>query len=439
MLQLNPNEVIRLNKLINNSLETINDDLLYLKNKYLDTDKIEQLEIDNLNKYVEKISNGTSFLNNIINELVKATGESIDSLLSANHSLNYFDNALLNYYASKINNNESNSNLESLDLCYSKDDRVDYHCQKQNFVEYANNFFNNFNPEKYGLYRDKVINDLVYVYEKRGATEAYAVMRALENNCPKNYKEYDFKPTKQKHSNGYYDYNSSTIDNYQTNSEMVNVNGYEYEIAQVLPKDCTETEFLAYNFAKANIINTMRTLPNKYLELCSQGNANVITLTCSRNAMNNNGNWSGYYKPSAALNGKTNMITIDIRGSFNDNDFYTQDTLIHEMGHKFDDMIYSKNIIDWIFGRITYTGGSSEWENAYKKYASVLSSINLGGYTTYPNVNEFFGDVVVAYFKKPEMLKIMCPEVYDLVNKMLGGEYGYSYGDKIIPILNAVN
>lgn len=439
MLQLNPNEVIRLNKLISNSLDTIQNNILYLKKKYSNTDKIEQLDIKNLDKYVTKINNGTLFLDKIINELVQATGESIDKLLNANHTLNYFDNKLIEYYASKINNNESNTNLEAIDLCYSKDSRVDNYCQKQNFIDYVNKYFNDFDANKYGLTKEQIVNDLIYVYEKRGSTEAYAVMRAVTNNSPRNYHEYNFKPTNQKHSNGYYDYNNSTIDKYQTNSETINVNGYEYEIAQVLPRDCTDTEMLAYNFGKANIINTMRTLPNKFLEICSKGNANVITLTCDRGAMNNNGNWSGYYKPSTLLSNKNNMITIDIRGSFNDNNFYTQDTLIHEMGHKFDDMIYNKNIIDYIFGRTSYTGTSNDWEKAYKQYGNVVSSLNLGGYMTYPNVNEFFGDAIVMYFKEPRMMKTMCPEAYLLINNMLGGEYGYSYSDKMINILNVTS
>ena len=435
MLQLNPNEVIRISKLINTSLDNIKNNLLNLKNKYGNT----TVNIDDLNKLVDQIYNGTTFLDRITNELVEATGESLDKLLSANHTLNYFDNKLLAYYANNINNNASQTKLDNIDLCYSKDDRLTNYCQRQNFIEYTESFFEKFNPEKYGLDKDTVINDLLFVYNTRGASEANAIMNALANNAPENYLEYDFHPTSQKYPNSHYDYNNSTINNYQTNSETVYVNGYEYEIAQVLPKDCTKTEFLAYNFGKANIINTMRTLPDKYLELCSKGNTNAITLVCNRDAMNNNANWSGYYKPSALFSNNTNTITIDIHGSFNDNEYYTQDTLIHEMGHKFDDMIYSKNIIDQIFGNITYTGTSNDWKNAFQKYRNVLSAINLGGYMSYPNVNEFFGDATVAYFKNPDLVKSMCPEVYNLMNNMLDGEYGYSYNDKIIHILNATS
>ena len=438
MLQLNPNEVLRINKLITESLNIIDENMIYLKKKYsTDTDTVEKLNITELDRLTNRIKNSTLFLDNIMDELEEATGENLDKLLSSNHSLNYFENKLINHYASNISNNSSKSKLDRIELCYSKDDKLTNFCQKQNFILYAKNYFHNFIPEEYGLDEETLINELVQVYDKRGANEAYSVMRALENNCPSNYHEYNFNPTNQIHDNNYYDFNKKNIGSFKTNSEIININGYKYEIVQVLPKDCTKVEEIAYNYGKANIINTMRTLPDKYLELCSKGNTNTITLTCDKVAMNNDANWSGYYKPSTLFGSNNSNITIDIHGSFTENTFYTQDTLIHEMGHKFDDMIYEKSIIDWLFGNTSYTKSSSKWSDAYEKYGHVLNSINAGGYTDYPNVCEFFGDATVAYFKEPNMLKAMCPEVYDLISNMLDGEYGYSYNDKILTILNA--
>ena len=437
MLQLSPNEVIRINRLINNSIDTIIENIKYLKIKYTDKPiELQNLDIDTLYKLTAKVKNNTLFLDDIINELIEATGESIDKLLESNHSLNYFETKLLTHYADNIDKEASKSKLEIIDLCYSKDEKLENLCQKKNFIEYINDYLKNFNPNEHGLTREEVINELIEVYDKRGSNEAYKIMKALENNRPDNYHEYNFRPSNQINNNNYYDFNNNTINNYQTNSEVINVNGYNYEFVQVLPKDCTNIERIAYNYGKANIINTMRTLPNKYLELCSKSN-NTVTLTCDRNAMNNNSNWSGYYKPSSLFGTNSNNITIDIHGSFTDNVFYTQDTLIHEMGHKFDDMIQSKSIVDWLFGRTSYTRANSEWDNAYKKYRNVLSSINSGGYMDYPNVNEFFGDAAVAYFKNPEIEKELCPEVYNLISNMLDGEYGYSYNEKIVSILSA--
>ena len=51
MLQINPNEVIRISKLIDNSLDTINSDIQYFKKKYINNpDELEKLDIDNLTK-----------------------------------------------------------------------------------------------------------------------------------------------------------------------------------------------------------------------------------------------------------------------------------------------------------------------------------------------------------------------------------------------------
>lgn len=438
MLQINPGEIIRINKLINNSLTIINENILYLKEKYKNNNtELETMKINNLENLSNQISNSTLFLDKIIKELEEATGETLNGLVKFKYSLSYYENKLLLHYANNINNNSSKEKLDIIDLCYGKDNKLTNYCQKKNFIEYFQRYFHSFNPADFGLDNDAFTNELLEIYDKRGPSEAYAIIHALENNQPKNYHEYSFNPGKQIHSNDYYDFNSKTINNYQTNSEIININGYNYEILQVLPKDCNNVERIAYNFGKANIINTMRTLPDKFLELCSKGNTNIITLTCNRDTMNNNANWSGYYKPTAFFGNDNNNITIDIHGSFNDNVFYTQDTLIHEMGHKFDDIIKSKSIIDWLFGTTSYTRSNSEWTNAYQKYNEVLNSINLSGYVEYPNVNEFYGDATVAYFKKPKMLKALCPEVYDLMNKMLDGEYGYSYSEKILTILNA--
>ena len=440
MLQLNPNEIIRLNKLINNSINTIDENILFFKTKYIDDpNKITELKINEIEKDTDSIKNSTLFLNNIINELVEATGEDIDKLMNANHSLNYFENRLVNYYAENINNNVSKNKLDLIELCYAKDEKINNLCKKHNFIEYLSTYFTKFKPEEYGLDKNTVITELVEIYDKRGASEAYSIMKALENNCPSNFHEYHFNPKSLINNYDYYDFNEKTIINFQSNSEIININGYNYEITQVLPKDCTKIERLAYDFGKANIINTMRTLPDKYLKLCQEGNSNTIILTFNKEAMNNNANWSGYYKPTSFMGTSNNNITIDIHGSFNYNEFYTQDTLIHEMGHKFDDVIHKKNVIDWLFGNTTYSKSSTEWNQAYKKYKDVLNTINIGGYVSYPNVNEFFGDATVAYFKDPDILKSMCPEVYELMNNVLDGEYGYSYNERLLAILNVSN
>lgn len=430
MLQINPSEFLRIGKLMNDSFDTIDINMRYLTKNNPKNEKINEL-----NKLITNIRNDTDFLFKIITELERATGENLDKLLSYKHNNSFYNNKLLTYYANLICNDKNNSSVETLKLLLENDEELSKYCQRQNFINNYTNYLRGFDPEKYGLTKEELEKEIITIYDTKGPSEAYSIMRALVNNAPSNYFEYNFNPKEQINNNNYYDYNKKTIDNYITNSEVININGYEYEIAQVLPKDCTNIEKLVYNFAKANTINTMRTLPDKYLELCTKGNSNTIILTCDTKAMNNDGNWSGYYKASSLFKKNTNMIVIDAHGSFNNNEYYTQDTIIHEMGHKFDDMIYSKNIIDKIFGKINYTASSDDWQEAFNKYKNVLNSINADGYENYPNVNEFFSDASVAYFKNPNAVKTLCPEVYNLMNKLLDGEYGYSYNDKISQIL----
>ena len=436
MLQINPSEIIRLKKLFDNSLDVINDNILFLQNEYINQNSEKLTQVEEIKKLVDILYEKTNFINKIINELENITGEEVNKLINKKYSMSFYEEKIANYYAKAICNNFNTNELDILALCYSKDDQLDNYCNRENFTKYFHGFLNNFDFNKYGLSKEEVEKELLYIFNKRGATEAHAVMRALVNNIPDNYLEYNFNPTKQIKSNKYYDYNSDIIDRYQTNSEIININGYDYEICQVLPKDCTNIEKVVYNYAKANTINTIRALPNNFIKTCAGGNSNAIILTCDKLAMNNEGNWSGYYKSSTFFGNDNNMIVLDAHGSLNNNEYYTQDTIIHEMGHKYDEMIYNKSIIDRLFGRKNYTSNSDEWNNAFKKYKNVVNSINTNGYETFPNVNEFYGDVMVAYFKSPDAMKTLCPEVYDLTNKMLEGEEGYTYQQKMVTILS---
>ena len=434
MLRINPSEFLRIGKLMKNSLTQILENI-----QYLQSNDNKNINIIELKKLITIVNNDIDFVDNIITEFEKATGEDIDKLLLGDYKSEFYKNKFLSYYANVLNNNGNSKAIETLEMCYETDDDLYKYIQRDKFISNYELYLKGFEPEKYGLTKEQVENELITIYDTKGSSEAFSIMRALVNNAPSNYFEYNFNPSDQINKNSYYDYNKKTINEYITNSEIININGYDYEIAQTLPKNCTNIEMLAYNFAKANTINTMRTLPNKYLELCAKGNSNNIILTCDTKAMNNAGNWAGYYKASSLFNKNTNMIVIDAHGSFNNNEYYTQNTVIHEMSHKFDDMMYSKNIIDKLFGKINYTNSDDKWENAFNKYKNVLNSINDNGYENYPNINEFFADASVAYFKNPQAVKNLCPEVYNLMNKMLDGEYGHSYSDKMSDILKVSN
>ena len=190
MLQINPNEIIKLKKLLDNSLDIISENIIFLKKEYLTPNSLDYYQIDEINKLVQSLYQDSDFINKIIKELETITGESINKLLSNNYSMSYYENEILNYYAKAICENYSSTELEILDLCYSKDDQLANYCNRESFIKYYKSYLNGIDFTKYNLTREQVEKELLYIYNKRGATEAHAVMRSLINNAPENYFEY---------------------------------------------------------------------------------------------------------------------------------------------------------------------------------------------------------------------------------------------------------
>ena len=97
MLQINPSEFLRLGRLMNNSLEIIDENVRYLKSNNQDSPELKELLT-----IITNIKNNTDFITNIINDFEKATGEDINKLLSHNYSDRYYNDKLLKYYANII-------------------------------------------------------------------------------------------------------------------------------------------------------------------------------------------------------------------------------------------------------------------------------------------------------------------------------------------------
>ena len=448
MLRVNPYEIISYNRLISNSLDSVSENINAIQKLYNMVDffhkKAKINNIINMQELIKKMKKNNEKLTKIVQELEEITGLTSSQLAKLNYNNAFYEKKILEYYTEKLHDkNISKSEYRTLynqfNFYYdidNDDGKMSQYYQRYLFKKNIPQLLRNFNYEQFKLSKDVVLEEIMYVYDNRGSNSAYNVIKALGNNCPKNYFEYHFLPTNQSKNNASYDFNNSTIYQYETNSEIININGYNYEFNQVLPKDCTKTERLVYNFTKANVINTMRTLPDNYLRLCSLGNSNSIILTSSKEAMNNPSNWGGYYKPSNYFSDNTNMIVIDVNRGMEMNDYYTQDILIHELSHKYDDMLRNENIINSLLGREYYSTTDSNWKEMFEKHQDIIKSLTHYEYKDFPNINEFFGDTAVAYFKNPHELKNNCPEIYDLFSKTLGKEYGYSYNDKIVEILN---
>ena len=297
------------------------------------------------------------------------------------------------------------------------------------------------NYDLYGLSQDDILGDLIYIYDVHGRDRERNVLNAITYNCPSNFADYDFHPGIQIRSDGHYGYNSS-IRNYQTNSEIISINGVDYDFAQVLPKDCTSTEMLAYNMCKANVINTMRTFPDVYLDYSSQKNQ-VVVLTCSNSIKSDN--WGGLYDTTNFLFHSSGNVYIWSDMSFWSNTYTTRDTVIHEFGHKLDDNLVGNGRYESLLFSDRYftRHNSSSWEKLYRDYKGILPGI-AGGYSeeTFDSMNkfvalaEFFAESMTAYFAEPDELKRLCPDVYEAITNIFGEDYGGIYNDRIDEVLN---
>ncbi len=293
------------------------------------------------------------------------------------------------------------------------------------------NFLNNFDYQKFHMTKEELEEELWYIYCQRGKKEVNYIMNALLNNEPDNYDEYEFNTKELLHDQSYYNF-SSNVNEYETNSENITINNYTFEFVQVLDKDITNIERLAYNFCKANVINTLKTLPDTFLAKGVSGSSNAIVLTSSREVFNRSStDWAGFYKTDNSIFPSHNTIVIDAHGSLYANTYYTQDVVIHEMSHKFDDMLYEGFFKNTSLGGYYYTKNDRTWKDLYSKYNKTVSSINSGGYEDFPDEQEFFSDAMVAYYKSGDHLKKLCPEVYDYITNLLGADYGNCYTNKI--------
>ena len=317
-------------------------------------------------------------------------------------------------------------------LEYREDTNFSTISKKVSRIVEISDFIMEYNPERFGISKLEMYTNLNYIYDKRGEKEMDFIVHALKNNCPDNFFIYSFNPGPLWERNGHYDFDSTGVKKYQTNSEFFMINGHELEIVQVLPSDCTSTELLAYNFAKANIINTIRTFPEEYMNAADQKN-NAVILTCDRNSQTfNDDSWGGYYCPLNFLAPEDGTVVIDAHGSLYDNDYYTIDVITHEFGHKYDDILNGMGKFDISESR-SMTDKSKKWKSLYKEYKGILPDIVEGGYTeklfedsVAPRA-EFFAESMVAYFLKPDELKSLCPEVYSEITDIMGHDYGGAY------------
>lgn len=394
----------------------------------------------NINGHVDLIKS----LSEMTNYSMLAYQACDDELCDILHTLvDSIFNDVNDFYSVAFKENIKNT-IERNDgiLEYKKDTEFKTLSEKVGEIVVVSDFILEYHPERFGISKLQMYDDLIYIRDNRDINEMNLVMYALKNNCPDNFSDYDFNPEILWEGIGHYDFDGANIRNYKTNSEFFIINGHKLEIAQVLPKDCTSIELLAYNFTKANVINTIRTFPEEYLDAAVQKN-NVIVLTCDKNSQDHGGSWGGYYCGKNFAWPEDGSVVINAHGSFYNINYYTVDAVIHEFGHKYDDILNGMGKFDNGITDIYMTDKSEKWNDLYKEYKGILPDIVEGCYTEegFENSNnprtEFFAESMVAYFLNPAELKRLCPEVYDEITSIMGHDYGGAYINNIDSVIES--
>lgn len=362
---------------------------------------------------------------NLLVEIETALGEPIEKIMKADYKEEYIEKKLFDYYVSLTNDSNDDNNYKKYllnEICdfgledNNYDTRVKAALIKSRMPDDMLNAIisstKNFDYKKIGYSNiEDVVDELVILCDKRGVSSNFSDLLEKISNKDTNYV---FNPIETTKDTSYYSLLPSAYIPYNINSEIININGYDFDFAQVLPTDCTKLERIIYDYCKYEVINTMKTLPDNYLKVASSGDSNAIVLTSSIKYTNNfNELWGGYYTPSGK-DANTIVILTPLYGV--SSEYYTEDVVIHEMGHKFDDYSYASD------EHYYYTEASNEWNKYYERYKEVLPPIVEGGYDPIPDTQEFFAETASAYFKNPDELKELCPEVYDDFHKMLGYE-----------------
>ncbi len=218
----------------------------------------------------------------------------------------------------------ASANFKQLEGSYQNLMEID-----KDLTEKANNIKNlyeNIDARISNMSNQDIKTDLYYILDHRGKADFDSIYYTIENMCPENYQYYHLEPVNKARDSANYDYNRYTIGDYQTNSDFITITSvsqfketfhFTYEIAQVLPKDCTSIENLAYDIIKTNVINCLRSQPHNALEYIDKKNNNLIVLTCDPKSQNQDFK-IGYYCENVSYPATSHPVVIDAHQVMNE-------------------------------------------------------------------------------------------------------------------------
>lgn len=310
--------------------------------------------------------------------------------------------------------------------------------------------------EKLGINDEQeVIKMLIDTYNDPNVISRYGtfneLLRAIVENCPDNYLDYDFNPVAfepfsynlyMNDNTSEYELAPNYMEKYMANYEEFDIDGCKVKIVQTFPRDetnnykiissttsITKLEQTFYDIYKANCLNVLSNkIPSNVMKSITKDGDLKILIPYNKDSTNYNADiWGGYYT-------KGTIVTYPF-GTIHHNNYYGDSVIPHEIGHNFDDAQDNPYFIirlkELIYGREdgAYTSNSpfnSLFSNLAQKYAVEIDSIEGSGYTPDDfkiDTAEFYACSFEAYINKPDELKTLCPEVYDAIDQMIGGTW----------------
>lgn len=277
-----------------------------------------------------------------------------------------------------------------------------------------------------------------------------ALLNAIVDNCPSNYKDFDFNPNITNFLNiqfeeklEFYNLKNGFDDRYVITRETISINDTNIEFVQILPgytnnfgeskSSLTPLEQHFYDIYKANIINTIdEKIPLSVLKSCASDTGIKFIMPYDKEVLltfNNDVASPGFYDM------KSGNISIEPIGTLYNNDLYVKNAVTHQIGHKFD-ATYNESTRHRKMSEIGYEAFHSNVDalsyssetgkvNFYRmaqEYSDKLVYIDRNfpvATVLKDNTAEFFATSFDAYVNNEKDLQILCPEVHNTIGKMI--------------------
>ena len=299
---------------------------------------------------IDSIKENISTYLNCINELSENINYSILAYSACDKELidkaNYIIDELFNNdeklesrFKSIINDSIEDSNNNDI---YTFKENTDFNKLSNELGEFSENYktvkevVDKYDYNRFCVNKGQMTDDLYLILTQIGTDYFNRVVNGLAN-MPKNYDKLVFETTKFEGNYSDYDINEKYLEYSDINTEKIPIHGKKIEFVQVLPKGCTATEELVYNFAKANVINTITSLPDSFANVVLNNN-NPIVLTYNPLTQIHSDFSNGYYiqnNNSDSSNKNSVPFVFNVQQSLTKNETLTNYDVIYTMAKKF--------------------------------------------------------------------------------------------------------